>query len=159
MIERLDETIDRVASALTSVPADPALSAKLRLRLRESSRSSASVTRVLCMAAATMAIAIVGWQFIGRGASSPVERESVNADAAAPSSPGDSAAVLSDARPLVPPSALASAVVADTAGAAEPIAPLVLLEELAVPPVNVAPLEVADLEIVELGGGTEFEEP
>jgi hypothetical protein len=158
MIERIDDTIDRVASEMTDVPANEAFAAGLRDRLREAPRSRVDAVGVLSFAATTLAIAIVGWQFFSRGASSPFQRESVTADATASSSPSDSA-VLSDARPLVPPAPLAPTAAADAVAVSGPIAPLVLMDDLAVPPVNVAPLAVENLAISDLAGGSEFEEP
>jgi hypothetical protein len=166
--ERLDETIDRVAQAMTAVPADPAFGARLSRRLQ---RRTGNVTSWVLAASAAAAVLVATLVLSRPVADQPatVVRHDALASAAPAASASARAELLasygetSPKRPAdreggpAAPAAAAPTGVEDIVPALRVAA--LTLEPLTLADVDISPLDVAGLEIADIDSGAEPKEP
>jgi hypothetical protein len=160
--ETLDEAIDRVAAAMTAVPADPGFGARLVPRLDAPARG---VSTWMVAAAAAAAIILSVWLVRPeRSAVRPPQQASANQPAAPAVGPAPGV------RAAEAPTATARPPMLATAAPAEPVAPIertpviaalgpvetltvddLTLHELMIAPVDVAHLDIETLDVPEIG--------
>ena len=156
VIETLDETIDRVAAAITAVPADPGFSSRLAPRLERPARG---VSMWMVGAAAAAAIVLAAWlvrpepSTIGSPQQANATQPAAPATGPAPS--GSTAAAPAPAMIARAPR-LAPAAAEETTGA--PIAPAsaiaaldpietLTVDDLTLHQIQIAPVDIAHLDI------------
>lgn len=178
--ETLDESIDRVAASLTAVPADPAFSTRLGARLAQPSSQRASLLFVVSAVAVALVAAVVTGVFsrpeptvesgsvVPRDVRRPenaavvVERDAFGRDN--PIESGQEGGM-----PMQPPTASSRRPESATTERVTPmIAALptlellsvdtLMLETLAIAPVEVDLLDVATLEVPEIEGSSDPKE-
>lgn len=169
VIETLDETIDRVAAAITAVPADPGFSSRLAPRLDAPPARGTLTWMVAAVAAAAIVLAV----FLVRPERSAV-RPPQQASANLPASANQLAARTLDPSPSVraveAQAAIARAPLLARAAPEEIVAPIertpaiaaldpvetlnvddLTLHELHIAPVDVAHLDIATIDVPEIG--------
>ena len=146
--ETLDEAIDRVASSLTAVPADPSFGAGLQLRMQARPRIELNVLAGTLATAALALFALVLWP---AGDVSIIESD--RTAAALPATPPPAAITAPptespDASHVGAPTDNRTASVYELGDVAAPmIAPLPAPQQLAVEALHVEPLTVAVVEV------------
>jgi hypothetical protein len=175
--ERLDEVVDRVARAMTAVPADPGFSRRVSARLHPDRRAVAAWKAAA--AGGVMALSAMAMFWVADGPMS-VEHDrthTANRPASAPGAPtlsppaatvGTAAAATPARSTSVDPPAFAVSRGADVqspaadARADEPAAldvAALILPPLTIADVDVTALDIATLEIVDIDSGGEPKEP
>ena len=166
--ETLDETIDRVAAALTAVPADPGFSARVAPRLDAPARGG-SAWMVAAAAAAAIVLAVILAR-PERQAQMPVQQTAATAATApqaaavppvataSPATPVASVAPLRVAAPLeevhepaAPASAIAALAPVETMNVDD-----LTLHDLHIAPVAVAHLDIEELDVPQIGTAEEL---
>jgi hypothetical protein len=150
--ETLDERIDRVAAALTAVPADPGFGDRLAPRLAGQGREGGN--RWLFTAAAATAVVVLALVVNDRrdqGGTAPQAPQGASAIASGPTfapAPVDAAPAVADVErpPVIAALAAPDGIGVDT----------LQLEALHITPVDVEQIDIASLEVREIDG---FEEP
>ena len=163
--ETLDDAIDRVAAALTAVPADDGCAARVTARL-DAGNGWRMPWFGLVAGAAVAAAAIA---FVVLPASTPRSRMPQPAAPAASSQPSSAPAVAANAADSSTPASPATADRVAIARVLEPLPPSIdalphpeelsvaglPLDPLTITPVELERLDVADLGVTELDGGKE----
>jgi len=160
--ERLDEAIDRVASAMTAVAADPQFSARLSGRLHRRAGNIAP----LALAASACAVVVLGALVIfqptadqpallpnARQAATP----SIEAADVRVAAPAEAVVIAASSSPVISSAATEAAGPDDTVPALS-IAALTL-EPLTLTDVDVSSLDMASLELPDINAGGEPKEP
>lgn len=166
--ETLDETIDRVAAAITAVPTDPGFSSRLAPRLDAPARG-ASTWMVPAAAAAAIVLAV----FLvrpERSAVRPPQQASANLPASANQPAARTVHPAPSVRAVESPAAIAHAPRLTPAAPEETVRPIeptaaiaaldpvatlnvddLTLHELHIAPVDVAHLDIATIDVPEIG--------
>jgi hypothetical protein len=172
--ETLDERIDRVAAALTAVPADPGFGDRLAPRLAGQGREGGN--RWLFTAAAATAVVVLALVVNDRrdqGGTAPQAPQGASAIASGPTfapAPVDAAPAVAAEEPLVEQAVSAAAPAPEFIGSDVERPPAIAalaapdgigvdtlqLEALHITPVDVEQIDIASLEVREIDG---FEEP
>jgi hypothetical protein len=163
--EELDETIDRVAAAITFVPADPALAGRVADRIR--SAQNAFEWRLLLAGAAGVAAVVIGIAVMTNDRRQPIEPPLVMKPSPSELAPVAEARPPAPPEPRVDPAPLgrttpsAPTRLAEAAPSVPQIAALdapALLDvpdlptsALTIAPAEIAPLDLASLAIADLG--------